>query len=504
VGEVAAGPFYSPHGRKDSLRLRSATMTHLMRRSPFGLCPVVLVACVSFSAVLLPLFVSVAQDAPLDASEISRDLLYAAPSRIERRWAGDTYWYALAGQRFEYAWLSFGPPKNFQWQVQPLADASAAKATRQKGVFPINDSSLFELVGHSDDDRATLALRKKGTPDALSTVTLWDRDQLVEAWLPEKRKEKRGTTADGLRQDLEIADPEVRATAELILPDKSAQDQPILVAVGQSTGEGELGLATIVRFDPHTLKATVYHPAGSLTCEVSAIGVNISTPKASPTVWFGTKAIREGTISPCGGLAKVDLQTRSVTPVSGGKNPPIGSIVTLLTSTVGNGFGLVTDAGICNSVGTSESDWKCWRFVPTVTLKDAAAVANRPGDKPYGQLKAGYYEVLWANQNYLEVATPDSFDAWLAADDFAEAAAHNFDVEPYKLLNTTSGGPAPIRPLAKPGGEPLNGALVYRAPLEKLAAPAGTPAGWVKVRARVGWIAREKLEVVPKLAPTKN
>ena len=51
---------------------------------------------------------------------------------------------------------------------------------------------------------------------------------------------------------------------------------------------------------------------------------------------------------------------------------------------------------------------------------------------------------------------------------------------------------------------PLSGALVYRAPLEKLATPPGTPAGWVKVRARTGWIAREKLDVAPKLVPAKN
>jgi hypothetical protein len=72
------------------------------------------------------------------------------------------------------------------------------------------------------------------------------------------------------------------------------------------------------------------------------------------------------------------------------------------------------------------------------------------------------------------------------------------------LLNTTSGGAAPIRPLAKPGGEPLNGALVYRAPLEKLAAATGTPNGWVHVRARTGWIARKNLEVTPKLVAAQR
>src|SRR2546427_4671581 len=90
-----------------------------------------------------------------------------------------------------------------------------------------------------------------------------------------------------------------------------------------------------------------------------------------------------------------------------------------------------------------------------------------------------------------------------AGDDFAEAAARNFDAEPYKLLNSANGGPAPIRPLVKPGGDPLAGALVYRARLEKLPTPPGTPAGWIRVRGRTGWIARAKLEIVPKLVPVE-
>jgi hypothetical protein len=463
-----------------------------------------------FAALGLCGLLSYGQDAPLDASEISRDLLYLAPSRADILLAGDIHAYVYQGSRFRY-----GQFDGITWTIQP-SGAKQTESTEKQRVFPVDSPGVpgpYELVGASDDDRATLTLRKKGTQDALSTVTLWDRDQLVQAWLPEMRKQKRGTTADGLRQDLEVADPEVRATSPLVSVNRPANDSKvlftldtsILVAVGQSTGEQELGLATIVKFDPETRQATVYHPANAMTCEVSTIGVNHSAPNTNFKVWFGTRNIREGTISPCGGLWQLDPQTRKVTPAPGAKNPPIGSIVTMLFGD-GPGGSLVaaTDSGLCNLARASETDWTCWRFVPTVTLKEEAAVANRPGDKPYGQLKPGDYEVLWANQNFLEVATPDSYDAWMAADDYAEAAVRNFDAEPYKLLNTASGGAAPIRPLAKPGGEPLNGALVYRAPLEKLSTPAGTPAGWVRVRARTGWIAREKLEVVPKLLPAKN
>jgi hypothetical protein len=47
-------------------------------------------------------FSSIAQDAPLDSSEISRDLLYLAPSRAEKRVAGNVINTAYVGTRFEY------------------------------------------------------------------------------------------------------------------------------------------------------------------------------------------------------------------------------------------------------------------------------------------------------------------------------------------------------------------------------------------------------------------
>jgi hypothetical protein len=79
--------------------------------------------------------------------------------------------------------------------------------------------------------------------------------------------------------------------------------------------------------------------------------------------------------------------------------------------------------------------------------------------------------------------------------------ARHFDAEPYKLLNTASGGPAPVRLLLKPGAAPLGGALLLRVPLEKLPTPPGTPVGWVRVRAHFGWISRGELQVTPVLQP---
>lgn len=467
-----------------------------MKPAREGPGPLALVFSALFRILLVGLFYAplvAAQGSPLDSSEISRDLLYVAPVREEARADGASS--AYVGARFEFTLV---PGQG--WTVRP--SASRAKEPPAKGrVFSADfpgDRSDYELVASSDDDRATLELRRKGTRETLGTATLWDRAQLVAAWLPELRRQKPGLSAASLRDDLEVADPEVRTTAALPAGTPSGARPAILVAVGQSSGEGELGLATIVRFVPDTRAVTVYHPAAGLTCEISALGA--AAGPSAVDVWFGSRAVREGVVSPCGGLARLDLETREAQAGPGGRNLPVGSMVTLVGGPAG-GTVVATDAGICTLTGQAGNAWDCLRFVPTAALAGETEVANRPGDKPYGTLKPGDYEVLWANQNFLEVATRDSFDAWLAADDYAEALARNFDVEPYKLLNTSSGGPSPLRLLAKPGAEAASGVLLYRAPLEKLSAPAGTPAGWVKVRARIGWIPRGRLEVGVRLLP---
>ena len=59
-----------------------------------------------------------------------------------------------------------------------------------------------------------------------------------------------------------------------------------------------------------------------------------------------------------------------------------------------------------------------------------------------------------------------------------------------------------MRLVEKPGGDPLTGAVVYRAALERAPAkPADPPAspGWTRVRARIGWISREGLVVAPEI-----
>jgi hypothetical protein len=254
-----------------------------------------------------------------------------------------------------------------------------------------------------------------------------------------------------------------------------------------------VGLGTVIRFDLRAKQAKLYQPPEVATCAVTQM-----LTASDNSVWFAAQRQYEGTILPCAGVMRLDPASGEIHKIAPPGTPLVGSVVTMIGESEGVWIG--TDSSICKA--SMNGPWQCWRIVPTVALKTETPVSNRPGEKPSEKLAPGDYEVLWANMGFYEVVTKDSLDAWLAADDFAEAAARNFDAEPYKLLNTAS-PPTAIRLLDKPGGDPLGGAVSYRAALEKLPTPQGTPPGWVRVRARVGWIPRGDLQVVPKLIPVE-
>lgn len=427
-------------------------------------------------ASLLPAF---SQRLPADATEMSRDLLYLAPDRIEFG-TSDAPETRFIGRFFTYRYV-----EREGWSVRRnAAPASQAEPERKAKRSFQSAGETYTLVPDSDDDRATLTLIREGDAEPLVTAVLWNREQLAAAWLPYLQKARKGLTEASLRQELEVGDPVIHTVV--------AGRNPVWVAVGHSTGEGELGIGIVVRFDTQAKQARVLRPAGLSTCDVTHL-----VTYGRDAVLLGTRRQHEGTISPCDGLESLHVDSGQIEPITlTGASAPAG-VITALGST--DRVWVATDSVICG--GAPEGTWQCWRIAPTITLKSATPVANRPGEKSGGDLKPGDYEVLWANQNFLEVVTKDSFDAWLAADDFADAVARNFDAEPYKLLNSASGGPAPIRPLSKPDSDPLEGALVYRAPLEKLPSPPGAPTGWVRVRAHIGWIPRGNLEVLPKLVP---
>ncbi len=431
----------------------------------------VLIFCPSLSA----------QDQPSDAAEITRDLLFLAPSGLDaqvRKPAAATF----VSRQFQYTYAASG-----EWAVEPLKGGSAEASGARRGKAPFTWSGAqYTLAGHSDDDRAMLEVLKSGNPDPLVEAFLWNRELLATAWFPMLRKQKRGMTADQFRQDLEVADP-------LIYALQTAGDS-LWVALGHSTGEAEVGLGTVIRFDLRAKQAKLYQPPELATCAVTQMLV-----ASDNSVWFAAQRQYEGTILPCAGVMRLDPATGEIRKIAPAGTPLGDSVVTMIAESEGIWIG--TDSGICK--GSASGPWQCWRIVPTISLKTETLVSNRPGEKPSGKLAPGDYEVLWANVGFYEVVTKDSLDAWLAADDFAEAAARNFDAEPYKLLNTAS-PPTAIRLLDKPGGDPLGGAVSYRAALEKLPTSQGTPPGWVRVRARIGWIPRGDLKVVPKLVPVES
>ena len=422
------------------------------------------------------------QNPPADAAEISRDLLYLAPHAI--RFSGDAAARVpvLISRRFSLQLSpSGGAPK------LDLAAGEPPPELAPHGKLTIAAAGgEYTVTPHSDDDQATLSLSRKDDSEPLVVSRLWNREQLAEAWLPYLQSLHKGITADSLRQDLEVGDP--------ILYDSHAEGNSIWIAVGHSIGEGELGLGTIARFEIADKRVRLFQPKELATCAVTQLAL-----AADKSVWIASRRQHEGTILPCHGLLRLDPASGQVQAFAPAGTPLAKGIITAVAAS--DRLWVASDSGTCST--TKGDSWQCWRITPSVTVFSAATLTNKPGEKSGSELKPGDYEVLWANQNFLEIATKDSYDAWLAADDLAEAAARNFDTEPYKLLNTSSSF-SPIRPLTKPGGEALEGTLVYRAPLEKLPTPQGTPAGWLKIRIHAGWIERGKLEIVPQLVPVES
>lgn len=426
---------------------------------------------------------SAAQRQTADAAEISRDLLYLAPQHVTFSSTGGApapTFILRTGYAYQLAGGEIRATAGHRAELKEYDAVPKGKRTISAGGME------YTLTPQSDDDRATLSLSTAGAVEPITAV-VWTREQLATAWLPLLQNNHKGQTAAALRQDLEVSDP--------VIYDLQADGDSVWAAIGHSTGESELGIGTVVRFDLAAKRPKVYQPRETDTCAITKLAIG-----ADKAVWLTSRRQYEGTIQPCAGLLRLEPATGQTHAIALPLAIHSGTMVTAVAADTPR-LWAGTDAGLCSLSGIDY--WSCLRIVPSVSLKADTPMSNIPGDKPSGKLKPGDYEVRWANTAFLEVVTQDSFDAWIAADDFQEAAARNFDIEPYKLLNTAGGGVAPIRLFAKPGDADggVAGALVYRAELKRLYASTPTPAGWVRVRARIGWIERKNLEVVPKTIP---
>ncbi len=420
-----------------------------------------------------------AQQPPVDAAEISRELLYHPARRIETTPGGWIFRAAQFTYRFD--------PASSRWEVareKNLAAAEPGRATTRYANARLGTEYRFKGVGA--DEEGILEIRRSEQPEPVARLRLWERKQLVATWLAFLRQDAPSLTPEALAKDLEIADPEVADLAD--------DGTYLWLAIRYYAGEGSLGIGTMVRFDPKTNEAKLFQPGELATSSVTHIAA------AGGALWLGTRRQGEGAIFVTKGLVRFDPAAGEARSYQPGSSPLAGSIVTAL-SAYKETLLVATDAGMCRILlpEARAEDWTCWRIVPTVRLAAPAPVSNRPGVPPGGRLPAGSYEVRWANAAFFEVATPDWIEGWVAADDWEEYSGRRFDAEPYELGNASAGGPPPVRLLAKPGSDPLAGALVYRAPLERVGSP--TAEGWQRVRARVGWISRKGLEVVPIIQP---
>ncbi len=425
--------------------------------------------------VVLP--ASSAQQPPVDAADISHDLLYHPARTIEFRRGGVHFRAA----EYTYAF----DPATGTWKV-----------TREKNAIPKERSlssyrserlgAEYRFKGESTEDEGILEIRVGENPEPLFRLVLWKRPQLAAAWAEVLREEMPGRTESQRSEELEAAEPEVAAVVD--------DGSRLWLAVFHYAGEGWYGLGTIVLFDPQEKQARAVQPQAIATSAVTHM------VEAGGFFWLGTMRQREGGVSPAAGLVRFDPASGDWKSYPPGKLPLAGSIVTALRGDDKN-LWVGTDAGLCR-VTLPEELWTCWRIVPTVRLPAPVPVANRPGGQSGGNLPAGTYEVRWANTGFLEVLTPDWIEGWISSEDLEEYSKGGFDAASYELGNTYAGGASVMRLVDKPEGDPLKGAVVFRALLEPAPVKSGEPprpAGWTRVRARIGWISREGLVVTPEI-----
>jgi len=418
-----------------------------------------------------------AQQPPVDAADISRDLLYHPARSIELR--GDAVLFRAAEYTYTHD-LATGTWKvTREKNTLPAARSLSSYRNERLGVE-------YRFKGESTDDEGILEIRAGSDPEPLLRLVLWNRTQLASAWAAKLREEMPGRTEKQITEEVEPAEPEVAAVVD--------GGTRLWLAIRHYAGEGWLGLGTVVTFDPQEKQARAFQPQDLATSSVTHM------IEAGGDLWLGTLWQREAGDEPAAGLVRFDPASGEIQSYGPGSSPLVGSIITALRADEKQVW-VGTDTGMCR-VTLAGKLWSCWRIVPTVRLRGPAPVANRPGGKSGGNLPAGTYEVRWANTGFLEVLTPDWIEGWVPTDDFEEYSKNEFDAAPYKLGNSSAGGASAMRLVEKPGGDPLSGAVVFRADLERAPVKEGAPpvpAGWTRVRARIGWISRGGLAVTPEI-----
>ncbi len=424
------------------------------------------------------------QDRPVDAAEIARNLLYQPARRID---------VSSGTLLFRAAEFTYRLDASGGWQVvREKNDVSAGlrSGPHWKEFTSARLGAAFRFTGMSTDNEAFLEIRRVG-PDGppsepAARIRLWDRKQLAAAWLDLARQDAASLTASEFEHDLEIGDPDISEVAD----DGAA----LWLAVRYGGGEGAYGIGSIVRFDPQTNGTRLYQPEELAESAVTHIAANGSV------IWLGAERLIEGGVQPTVRLAQFRPEGKNLRSFPPGSAAMPGSIVTAIRAEAGM-LWVATDAGICRS-GSSEDAWTCWQILPMVRITAALQVTNRPGGTRRRPLPPGSYEVRWANAVYIEIVTPDALECWIANDDLEDSVKLRFQSDAFELGNESGGGATPMHLLDKPDGDPLTGALVYRAPL--LPVSESTSGGWQRVSAHVGWLSRRNLEILPVIQPAET
>lgn len=408
------------------------------------------------------------QPKAMDAAEIARDLIYHPALSVESV-EGTVVFRA---RQFTYR-LDL---TSEQWQVAREDNSSALLPQRLTRYTNARLNTEFRFTGDITDEEGVLTIQASGESEPIRLI-LWNRQRLADAWLDKLQQESPGLSAEELVREIEPAEPEVAAVAD--------DGQFLWLAIRHYAGEGWLGLGSVVRFNSQTHQAEVFQPRELATSSVTHIAAS------GGVLWLGTHRQGEGYVEATAGLVRFDPNSGETKSYQAPASKPMtGHIVTGLAA-ADSTIWAATDEGFCRIAGEA---WNCWRIVPTVHTARPLPVSDYAGARPTRQLAPGSYELRWANVGFLEVVTPNSTEGWVEMDDLEDYRSRTFDTPAFELDNTRSGGAAVMRLLRTPEGNPLEAAQVYRAALE----PVGPPEnGWQRVRARVGWVTRVGLEVVP-------
>ena len=113
-----------------------------------------------------------AQQPPVDAAEISRELLYHPAQRIEATPGGWIFRAAQFTYRFD--------PASSRWEVAREKNFSAAEAGRTTTRYTsARLGTEYRFKGVGPDDEGILEIRRGEQPEPLARLRLWERKQLA-------------------------------------------------------------------------------------------------------------------------------------------------------------------------------------------------------------------------------------------------------------------------------------------------------------------------------------